>query len=991
MRYSRLPSTMGTRIHGLPRWIVFVGAFASALTTGSVGLAGEPGAGSPVNFVLHLADGGFVAGKFRETDRSGMIRWQGNAFTSPFDFNLKSIDTMQAPVPTQLASPEGAFRIELSGGDVVFGTLVALDDKEAELDLPRIGRLRIQRSHLLRLERWQDHADLVYLGPTGLVGWTPSPVGGPKAWREESGALMTDQEGASITSDIPLPARAVIEFELSWKNQPDFVLTLGAAGLRGVDEKKEENPFRFEVWEQELVVQRETPKEADVASLGKLDAGPGRVHLRVYFDDERGRLIVDAPDGKPLAELNVAASKPHVLAGFQLENKKGDVRLERLEVTRWSGELLREPLPDGPNLRRTDGSNLSAKGIQFNAESKSFVVSKGDNESRIPLDETACLTFSHLTEIPARPVNILLQEGSRLSGDLVGVEKGALVLKIPGGEEPVRLPIDLLRSLVANHSQDASVEDPKFAPRLEMDGVRLIGRLIDGKSESGVSCLTWQPNGSATASTILAGSASGRILYKEPAPAIVTAPRVTTIREGNRVQVFNGPVVIQQIPPPQPAAPQGGLQGFIMAFAGAAQGRPAVANPTKADVGADTAAPGRRALYLRTGDIIPAEIIKIDEKGLTIRTSHSKDAFVPHEKIKAVELSEEPIIPVRLNKAKRERLLTLPRVQKGSPPTHLIRSKNGDYLRGRVVGMDEKSLQVEVRLEVKTLPRDRVARIIWLQSEDLEAGKGPASQQQEPAKNDEELLVQALRKDGVRLTFIPDRFEGDTFTGTSRVLGECRVRLDEVDQLLIGKAIEKEAAQLTFQRWLLTDAPEPKVTEDDGGGTSGGGGSSGLSSPLVGKPAPDFSLEQLGGKTFSLADAKGKVVVLDFWATWCGPCLQAMPQVEKVTGEFRDQGVMLVAVNLQESPQEISAMLERHKLNLTVALDKDGAVAEKYKANAIPQTVVIDREGNVTRLFVGGGPHLGDQLREAIQATLGGPDAKKAPVSGGTDPKEPAK
>ena len=143
------------------------------------------------------------------------------------------------------------------------------------------------------------------------------------------------------------------------------------------------------------------------------------------------------------------------------------------------------------------------------------------------------------------------------------------------------------------------------------------------------------------------------------------------------------------------------------------------------------AATGRRALYLRTGDIIPAEVTKIDEKGVTIRTSHSKDAFVPHEKIKAVELSEEPIIPIRLNKAKRERLLTLPRMQKGSPPTHLIRSKNGDYLRGRVVGMDAKSLQVEVRLEVKTLPRDRVARIIWLQAEDLEAGRTRSS----PNKN----------------------------------------------------------------------------------------------------------------------------------------------------------------------------------------------------------------------------------------------------------------
>ena len=115
------------------------------------------------------------------------------------------------------------------------------------------------------------------------------------------------------------------------------------------------------------------------------------------------------------------------------------------------------------------------------------------------------------------------------------------------------------------------------------------------------------------------------------------------------------------------------------------------------------------------------------------------------------------------------------------------------------------------------------------------------------------------------------------------------------------------------------------------------------------------------------------MVVLDFWATWCGPCLQAMPQVDKVTREFKDQGVELIAVNLQEGPKQIKAMLERHKLDMTVALDADGAVAQKYKANAIPQTVIVDRDGTVSRLFIGGGPHFDDQLREALKAVLAGP------------------
>jgi thiol-disulfide isomerase/thioredoxin len=134
----------------------------------------------------------------------------------------------------------------------------------------------------------------------------------------------------------------------------------------------------------------------------------------------------------------------------------------------------------------------------------------------------------------------------------------------------------------------------------------------------------------------------------------------------------------------------------------------------------------------------------------------------------------------------------------------------------------------------------------------------------------------------------------------------------------------------------------------------------------------------VGGKPFHLAASKGKeVVVLDFWATWCGPCLQAMPQVERAVGEFKDQNVRLVAVNLQETAAQVTALLERQKLHVTVALDRDGVVADRYKAVAIPQTVIIGSDGNVARLFVGGGPHLEEQLKEAIRAVLGGDKPKE--------------
>jgi thiol-disulfide isomerase/thioredoxin len=380
-------------------------------------------------------------------------------------------------------------------------------------------------------------------------------------------------------------------------------------------------------------------------------------------------------------------------------------------------------------------------------------------------------------------------------------------------------------------------------------------------------------------------------------------------------------------------------------------------------------------LYLRTGDVIPSDVTRIDEDGVTFRTSLSSGTFVTHDKIKAVELAQIGTPPITVNKVKRQRLMTLPRMQKGNPPTHLIRSRNGDYLRGRLLKMDDRGIQVEIRLDPQEIPRDRVALIVWLHPDELEASRKNTSTTVASSAT----RVQAVRHDGIRLTFVADHVTGSTLSGKSDVLGPCQVNLREVDQVLIGDNIEKTAAGLIYQQWKLQDAPEPKAVQGDGQSPSDSGRPTGTESAMVGKPAPDFDLELLGGGKFRLSQNKGKVVVLDFWATWCGPCLQAMPQVEQVTGEFRDRNVQLVAVNLQEESKQITSMLQRHKLNPMVALDRDGAVAEKYAANAIPQTVVIDRDGTIARLFVGGGPHLGDQLREAINAVLKDPASKPAP------------
>ena len=95
--------------------------------------------------------------------------------------------------------------------------------------------------------------------------------------------------------------------------------------------------------------------------------------------------------------------------------------------------------------------------------------------------------------------------------------------------------------------------------------------------------------------------------------------------------------------------------------------------------------------------------------------------------------------------------------------------------------------------------------------------------------------VQAMRNDGVRLTFNAESFASNTLSGKSDVLGPCQVAVNQIDQLLIGEQIDKAASQLPYQQWKLSNAQEPKyVTAAEGGD----GGDTGVESPLVGKPAP---------------------------------------------------------------------------------------------------------------------------------------------------------
>ena len=149
-------------------------------------------------------------------------------------------------------------------------------------------------------------------------------------------------------------------------------------------------------------------------------------------------------------------------------------------------------------------------------------------------------------------------------------------------------------------------------------------------------------------------------------------------------------------------------------------------------------------------------------------------------------------------------------------------------------------------------------------------------------------------------------------------------------------------------------------------------GEAGGPEELVGKAAPNFKLDLLDGGQIELAQLKGKnVVLLDFWATWCGPCRQVMPALVEVAKEYESKGVLYLAVNLREDTGKIQAYLKQAGLKIQVPLDKDGSIAGLYKVRGIPTMAIVDKQGIVREVHVGSSPNLKAVLTKALDKIVG--------------------
>jgi peroxiredoxin len=141
---------------------------------------------------------------------------------------------------------------------------------------------------------------------------------------------------------------------------------------------------------------------------------------------------------------------------------------------------------------------------------------------------------------------------------------------------------------------------------------------------------------------------------------------------------------------------------------------------------------------------------------------------------------------------------------------------------------------------------------------------------------------------------------------------------------------------------------------------------------LLGKPAPAVSLDVVGGGKLDLQAMKGKVVVLEFWASWCVPCVQSLPQAAEVTRQFKNRGVAFYAINQDEEPEVVQAFMQKRNFQFPVAVDTGSQAASFFKVSGIPFTAVIGKDGKVQAIHTGLEPDFKQKLTEELEALTSG-------------------
>lgn len=806
-----------------------------------------------------------AAGGVRDT-----LLWHGSAFETPFEFRLDAIRGIRFPRPAAAAAG-GPWRIMLQGGDVLTGELEAIDADRVTVRLwgGDRQRLRIARAAIDRIVRAAPGVAAGFVGPGGLQGWAQTPagswaetaggirsgvagatvardVGGPRRAIYDMVLAWQRRPGGSVAVAAAAPG----------KTDPYQLEVFTAPG--------DDRPVLVLVREE-----RDRAATEPLPDVAAAREAPRRCRVVLFVDQDRGRIAVVLPDRglEPAADVTIPPAAAGPSGRFRLTSA-GDLELESLRVTEWTAAEPAFERPTEPIVVRGDGTRVGG-GVELAAAAGADLrVRSAAAEMVVPMADVREIVLPEGPATPPPAVRASCGDAATVGGDLVRVDTEAVWLRRDAIDEPVGLPLGDLTALESLRAAEPS-PPPGRVGRLRSSGVDVRGALaaVDGgvgwqpEGSRTAAKLAVRPATGAVLAYVERPAAEGQatehavgglgaqvnqddegffviVMMRDDGAAaidgrIVPGDRIMAIapEQGSRyvetkdlalesvMNLLRGRIGSQLrlkvtandgTDPREVELVRGTLHLTSAEILQAALAEHARLAPGAAP--APAAGDGFPALaFLRTGDVLPCAVEAIDADGLRIRTplaaaANQAAVRVPAALVQAVELI--PAAASRtLDRARMDRLLTVPRLQRANPPTHLLRLTDGDYLRGRLLRLDDTTASLALTDAVQDLPRDAIARVIWLHPEVTDGPAAPDA----AAPAGPGLLVQGVAADGRRVTLLAERIDGTMVVGRSPAIGPAAIDSGTVDRLLIGAAIEAEAGTLDYRQWKLKPAPEPRA------------------------------------------------------------------------------------------------------------------------------------------------------------------------------------
>lgn len=978
-----------------------------------------PCTGAEKHAKLILDDGVVIAGHPIEWSAPDQIRWQGDSFCDPFVFRHRAVQeilfaqTGELEATTEL-TPE-LFRFEFKNGDVIIGAVRQWDGKTIVIENRIAGSLRLS-SQQVKSVRAIRRLQPVVGETSNLDGtqspvepvWTHVPVSDVATARERSKlgdqgmnnrrpALNLFGNGYTVQRKIPLKDRILLDITFGWKGVPDFVLAFGFACRKVPDRstraegRSEEfttgrpGTARFDGWRIEcagsrLVLIVERDGFVDLEPLASLDQRSG-IRLLVYHDPQAGTVEVLADNGQPLGRLDVGPSTPSLdtngdqdsVAHTQLSIQNlsaNTLGIAEFDLTRWVGDIARVPRPfhEGRNdtFSVQEMKPFAGSIVGLDPGKKYLTVRAANEVISFPLARLAEVRSNAPPEPLAKGQGrVTLVDGSTLSGRIQGFKANHWTILSSGSNSTLALPLGSVRSINLRKDQPSDSQEAAVigrVGRLVIHGNELPGRLVKATGQGNPEAydMAWHPLKSVVAARIRRG-VSGKVVFKTP-PKLKNNDTATQMLEQQRQKnqrlrrgLNFGELFLQRTDLSKRA-------------------------PVNRDA---------HLVHLVTGDIVRCRVDSISDGVVHVSSESADSQKIDFSLLKAIEfVSNSP--PPNLDVAKKQRLLTIPRVQKSDPPTHLLCSHNGDFLRCILIGMTEDFIVVQVQGNELRLPRERIAQVIWFHDNELQdggsvnsvdphslveessvAGKGDLIHHETTEDKgggfDYHGLMQVVRNDGKRFTVEPTSVDGEQLEGQSPWLGQREFDLGRVDEILIGDEIPTSVEMVAYNQWRLKSAVEPLVSavlEDSKQKRKD-------ATTLVGTEMPEVTLSLLKGGEFRLSDLRGGWVMIDFWASWSAASVETLSGLEAIRENFGRDQLTSVSVSVGETKRVVADFMSEASISASVIADTESRLAERFGVSVLPQVVLISPQGVIKAVFLGGGASMLAGLEDELSSGLG--------------------